>query len=243
LAAALALGASAIGPGWAHGQAGPAQAPQRASARDLEILVDFLMPRAGIADVLRVRFEEAYRAAHRADPIHITLEQRYPGIHAVMTSAALEEMLGSVTGQFDRIGDAVQADLRANLSADDIHALARLLRHPAARALSQTRLAPRDGETTAQMIARSRRETESAAATSSAVADLERQLQAFAATPRGQRLLPALGALQEPARRRLAEAATSAQVGAVQAGMRAANAFVRRSHPADAPPFPNVPAR
>ncbi|HMG47108.1 MAG TPA: hypothetical protein VK614_06580 [Allosphingosinicella sp.] len=211
--------------------------PAAARAAQVDAIVAFLLPAERLSEVMIDGAATAYRTHIDTREDFRELEAAYPGIRDAMAAAAADELRRAVPERIARLQSQVRGDWDARLSDADAAALGAFATHPSIIAQLEATVGFRPGDTATSGVARSHEALER----TRVLEQFNRHQAAFARTPAGQRLLPAVAAYQRAVHVRANEAAHAATSQMLAAAHRAANDFVRRRHPGQGLPYPNAP--
>lgn len=231
LAMAL-LGALAVATAPAAAQ-GPPRAATPARAAQLDAIVAFFVPARRLAEIMIEGTTAAYRTRLDTHEDHRALEAAFPGIREVMAAAAAAAIRRIAPDQIARLQREVRSYWDARLTDADAAALGAFASHPSVTGPLETEIGFRPGDTATAGAARNRAALERARV----FEQFERHQAAFARTPAGQRLGPAIAAYQRALQERTSEAARAAAMQMLAAAHQAANDFARQRYPGRPLPY------
>lgn len=211
----------------------PPRVPAPARAAQLDAIAAFFVPAERLSEVLIEGAATAYRTRIDTHEDFRELEAAYAGIRDVMAAAATEEIRGAVPDRIARLQSQARNDWDARLSDADAAALGAFAAHPTVIAQLEAAVGYRPGDTATSGVARSHETLVRARV----LEQFDRHQAAFARTPAGRRLLPAVAAYQHAVQARANDAASAATRQMLAAAHRAANDFVRRRYPGQTLPY------
>jgi hypothetical protein len=216
--------------------AAPAAAAQAPSAADAEAqlaaVAGYFVPPSA-TDFMVDSVDSAIRQRVLQDPQLVALERAFPGIGEAMIRGASAEVRRVAPAAVEALQADVRRHLSSRLSESELRLFSDYVSLPSIAGLLRRRIDIRTGETASDAAGRHFAEQEGATVPAAERSAMER----FERSRDGRRILEVAEAYMPTAREAARTAADAAGGRALQAALRAGNAFARERHPERPRPF------